>query len=34
VYFPNGTLTPVPGGRTFVSMEFPKQVAGGIAAAP
>ena len=25
--FPNATLTPVPGGRTFVSMEFPEQVA-------
>lgn len=25
--FPNGTLTPVPGGRTFISMEFPDQVA-------
>jgi pimeloyl-ACP methyl ester carboxylesterase len=25
--FPNATLTPVPGGRTFVSMEFPQQVA-------
>ncbi len=25
--FPNGTLTAVPGGRTFISMEFPEQVA-------
>lgn len=25
--FPNATLTPVPGGCTFVSMEFPEQVA-------
>lgn len=29
--FPNGTLTPVPGGSTFVSMEFPDQVADVIA---
>lgn len=29
--FPNGSLTPVPGGRTFVAMEFPKQVADAIA---
>ena len=29
--FPNGTLTPVPGGRTFVSMDFPEQVADVIA---
>jgi pimeloyl-ACP methyl ester carboxylesterase len=29
--FPDATLTPVPGGRTFVSMDFPKQVADVIA---
>ena len=29
--FPNATLTPVPGGRTFVSMDFPDQVADVIA---
>jgi pimeloyl-ACP methyl ester carboxylesterase len=29
--FPNATLTPVPGGSTFVSMEFPEQVADVIA---
>ena len=28
--FPTGTLTPVPGGHTFVSMEFPEQVANAI----
>jgi pimeloyl-ACP methyl ester carboxylesterase len=28
--FPNATLTPVPGGRTFISMEFPEQVADAI----
>lgn len=28
--FPNGTLTPVPGGRTFIPMEFPQQVADAI----
>jgi pimeloyl-ACP methyl ester carboxylesterase len=32
--FPHGTLTPVPGGRTFVSMEFPEQVADGIRSGP
>jgi pimeloyl-ACP methyl ester carboxylesterase len=31
--FPNGTLTPVRGGRTFVSMEFPGQVADVISGA-
>ena len=29
--FPNATLTTVPGGRTFISMEFPEQVADVIA---
>ena len=29
--FPNATLTPVPGGRTFVPMDFPDQVADVIA---
>jgi pimeloyl-ACP methyl ester carboxylesterase len=29
--FPDATLTPVPGGRTFVSMDFPEQVADAIA---
>ena len=28
--FPNGTLTTVPGGRTFISMEFPELVADAI----
>jgi pimeloyl-ACP methyl ester carboxylesterase len=28
--FPNSTLTPVPGGRTFISMDFPDQVADAI----
>jgi len=31
--FPNGSLTAVPGGRTFISMEFPDQVADVIATA-
>jgi pimeloyl-ACP methyl ester carboxylesterase len=31
--FPNATLTTVPGGRTFISMEFPEQVADAIRAA-
>jgi len=31
--FPNATLTTVPGGRTFVSMEFPEQVADVISQA-
>ncbi|WP_211191604.1 alpha/beta fold hydrolase [Actinoplanes sp. TBRC 11911] len=30
--FPDATLTPVPGGRTFVSMDFPHQVADVITA--
>jgi pimeloyl-ACP methyl ester carboxylesterase len=30
--FPNATLTTVPGGRTFISMEFPEQVADVITA--
>jgi pimeloyl-ACP methyl ester carboxylesterase len=30
--FPDATLTPVRGGRTFVSMDFPDQVADVIAA--
>jgi pimeloyl-ACP methyl ester carboxylesterase len=28
--FPDGALTPVPGGRTFVPMEFPERVADAI----
>ena len=31
--FPDATLTPVAGGRTFISMEFPEQVADAIARA-
>jgi len=31
--FPNATLTTVPGGRTFVSMEFPERVADVISQA-
>jgi pimeloyl-ACP methyl ester carboxylesterase len=31
--FPNATLTTVPGGRTFISMEFPEQVASVIGSA-
>jgi pimeloyl-ACP methyl ester carboxylesterase len=31
--FPNATLTTVPGGRTFISMDFPEQVADVISAA-
>jgi pimeloyl-ACP methyl ester carboxylesterase len=31
--FPNATLTTVPGGRTFISMEFPEQVADVISTA-
>jgi len=31
--FPNGSLTAVPGGCTFISMEFPDQVAAVISTA-
>jgi pimeloyl-ACP methyl ester carboxylesterase len=31
--FPHASLTPVPGGRTFLAMEFPKQVADVISLA-
>ncbi|MCW2496924.1 alpha/beta fold hydrolase [Jatrophihabitans sp.] len=31
--FPNATVTPVAGGKTFVSLEFPDQVAAAISAA-
>ncbi|HEY4459912.1 MAG TPA: alpha/beta hydrolase [Pseudonocardiaceae bacterium] len=31
--FPDATLTTIPGGRTFISMEFPEQVADVISAA-
>jgi pimeloyl-ACP methyl ester carboxylesterase len=31
--FPNATLTPIPGARTFLSMEFPEQLADVVAAA-
>ncbi len=31
--FPNATLTTIPGGRTFISMEFPEQVANVISTA-
>lgn len=31
--FPDSTLTTIPGGRTFISVDFPEQVAAAISAA-